>query len=139
MELFRPQTVVSPDPIAEEQMRKASMMVALAMALAGVGSSGYAQTPQQQLPPTPKLNLTLEQTHTIKELIKDEKDQAPTAKVQATVGEPIPAGIEPRPMPADVGQKVPQVKAHRFFLTADEIVIVDPKNNKVAEIIKLAE
>jgi hypothetical protein len=40
-------------------------------------------------------------------------------------------------MPSDVGQKVPQVKAHRFFLTAQQIVIVDPKDNKVADVIKL--
>ena len=42
-------------------------------------------------------------------------------------------------MPPDVAQKVPQVKSHRFFVTADEIVIVDPKDNKVAEVIKLAD
>src|SRR5262245_34516162 len=127
MELFRPQTVVSPDPNAEEQMRKASIMVALAIGLAGIGTSALAQTPQQQepprreLPPTPKLNLTLEQQHTIREFIKDVKGQAESAKVQPTVGDPIPAGINPRPMPPDVAQKVPQVKSHRFFLTADEI------------------
>ena len=40
-------------------------------------------------------------------------------------------------MPADVAQKVPQVKTHSFFVTALEIVIVDPKDNNVAEVIKL--
>jgi hypothetical protein len=120
-------------------------MAALAIGLAAIGTSGHAQTPQQQepprreLPPTPKLNLTLEQQHTIREFIKDVKGQAESAKVQPTVGDPIPAGINPQPMPADVAQKVPQVKSHRFFLTADEIVIVDPKDNKVAEVIKLAD
>ena len=134
-----------PDPDAEEQMRNASMIVALAMAFACFGTSAHAQTPQQQepprreLPPTPKLNLTLEQRHTIKEFIKDEKGEVASPKVQATVGDPIPAGVNPRPMPPDVAQKVPQVKSHRFFLTADEIVIVDPKDNKVAEVIKLAD
>jgi uncharacterized protein DUF1236 len=71
--------------------------------------------------------------------MKDKKAEAASPKAQATVGDPIPAGVTPQPMPADVGQKVPQVKAHRFFLTADEIVIVDPKDNKVAEVIKLAD
>jgi hypothetical protein len=42
-----------------------------------------------------------------------------------------------QPMPPDVGRKVPQVKAHLFLVTADEIVIVDPKDNKVAELIEL--
>jgi hypothetical protein len=40
-------------------------------------------------------------------------------------------------MPADVGQKVPQIKAHRFVYTAERILIVDPKDNKVAEVIEL--
>jgi hypothetical protein len=125
-------------------MRNASLIVALAMALACVGTSAHAQTPQRQddrreLAPTSKLNLTLEQRHTIKEFIKDMKAEVASSKVQAVVGDPIPAGINPQPMPPDVAQKVPQVKSHRFFLTADEIVIVDPKDNKVAEVIKLAD
>jgi Protein of unknown function (DUF1236) len=65
------------------------------------------------------------------------KVDATSANVQATIGDPIPQGISPQPMPTDIAQKVPQVKAHRFFLTAQQIVIVDPKNNTVAEVIKL--
>jgi hypothetical protein len=42
-------------------------------------------------------------------------------------------------MPDAVAQKVPQVKAHKFFVAKDEIVIVDPKDNTVAELIKLAD
>ena len=49
----------------------------------------------------------------------------------------MPQGISPRPLPSEVAQKVPQIKAHKFFLTAEQIVIVDPKDNKVAEVIKL--
>src|SRR5262249_25259828 len=91
--------------------------------------------PQDVLAPAPKLNLTLEQRHTIKEFVKDMKADA--TDVQATVGEPIPPGINPRPMPSDVGQRVPQVKTHRVFLTARPVVIADPKDNKVADVIKL--
>jgi hypothetical protein len=40
-------------------------------------------------------------------------------------------------MPDEVGRKVPQIKTHRFLITADQIVIVDPKDNKVAELIEL--
>jgi len=43
-----------------------------------------------------------------------------------------------QPMPADIAQKVPQVKSHTFFVTDEQIVIVDPKDNKVADVIKLA-
>src|SRR5215472_2113774 len=125
----------------ENAMHKASIITALILMLSFIGPAAHAQIAPQQTPsqdvlaPAPKLNLTLEQRHTIKEFVKDMK--ADVADVQATVGEPIPPGINPRPMPSDVGQRVPQVKTHRFFLTAQQIVIVDPKDNKVADVIKL--
>jgi hypothetical protein len=129
-------------------MHKASIGVAVALMLSCTGTIAYSQVPPQQSPlpqapaqdelvPTPKINLTLEQRHTIREFIKDIKADAASANVQAAVGEPVPQGINPKPMPTEVGQKVPQVKAHRFFLTAQQIVIVDPKDNKVAEVIKI--
>jgi hypothetical protein len=127
-------------------MRTALKLAALASTLAWSGTIAQAQTPpsqtppqqqQQDLAPTPKLNLTLEQRHTIREFIKDMKADASSANAQATIGEAVPAGISPHPMPADVGRKVPQVRTHMFFLTAQQIVIVDPKDNKVAEVIKL--
>ena len=121
-------------------MHKAWIAAALALMLSLGGAAAPAQIAQQQpqdvLAPAPKLNLTLEQRHTIRELVKDMK--ADTADVKAEVGESIPQGIMPRPMPSEVGQKVPQVKSHRFILTEQLILIVDPKDNKVAEVIKLA-
>lgn len=129
-------------------MHRLSIVAALALTLSWIVTTAHSQAPggqsppqqappQEELVPTPKINLTLEQRHTIRELIKDAKADATSANVQAAVGEPIPQGISPKPMPVAVGQKVPQVKAHRFFLTAQQIVIVDPKDNKVAEVIKL--
>jgi hypothetical protein len=125
--------------IREDTMRKAWITAGLASMLSCVGSAVPAQTtpqqPQDVLTPAPKLNLTLEQRHTIREFVKDMKPDA--ADVKTEIGDPIPQGINPRPMPSDVAQKVPQVKSHRFFLTAQQIVIVDPKDNKVADVIKL--
>jgi len=42
-------------------------------------------------------------------------------------------------MPSDIGRKVPQIRAHRFMYTAESILIVDPKDNKVAEVIELKD
>ena len=121
-------------------MHKAWIAPALGLMLSLVDAAAPAQVAPQQpgdvLAPGPKLNLTLEQRHTIRELVKDMKADA--ADVRAEVGETIPQGITPHPMPSEVAQKVPQVKSHRFILTAEQIVIVDPKDNKVADVIKLA-
>jgi hypothetical protein len=102
---------------------------------AGAAAQVTPRQPEDVLAPAPKLNLTLEQRHTIREFVKDMKADADDVKTE--IGDPVPQGITPRPMPTDVAQKVPQVKSHRFFLTAQQIVIVDPKDNKVADVIKL--
>ena len=125
----------------EDEIYKASTIVILVLMLSWIGTSAHAQTPprqeEQELAPSSRLNLTLEQRHVIREIIKDMKTDAGPRDVQVKVGQAIPQGVSPRPMPADVAQKVPQVKTHSFFVTALEIVIVDPKDNNVAEVIKL--
>ena len=121
-------------------MHKAWIAAPLALMLLLAGGPAPAQVAPQQpgdvLAPAAKLNLTLEQRHTIRELVKDRKVDA--ADMKAEIGEPIPQGMTPRPMPSEVAQKVPQVKSHRFILTEQQIVIVDPKDNKVADVIKLS-
>ena len=97
------------------------------------------ELPTAPLPTAPKLNLTLEQRHTIREFIKDLKPQEAADNVQAGVGDAVPQGVNLQPMPADVGRKVPQVKSHRFFVAGHQIVLVDPSSNKVADVIKLQE
>ena len=120
-------------------MHKAWITAAMALMLSLVAAAAPAQIapqrPHDALAPGPKLNLTLEQRHTIRELVKDMKVDA--ADMKAEIGEPIPQGMTPRPMPSEVAQKVPQVKSHRFILTEQQIVIVDPKDNKIADVIKL--
>jgi hypothetical protein len=123
----------------EEQMRKLSISAALALMLSCIESDIHAQAPgQEPVVISHKLNLTLEQRHVIKEFIKDMKTEQAPAQAAPAVGDSIPQTVNLQAMPNDVGQKVPQVKTHRFFIADGQIVIVDPKDNKVAEIIKLA-
>ena len=84
-----------------------------------------------------RVKLTLEQEHVIKELLKDAKVEATQLPAQPQIGGELPPGVNPQPMPREIGQKVPQVKSHRLLVTAEAIVIVDPKDNKVAEVIEL--
>ena len=97
----------------------------------------HAQAPTRDDPvETPRLNLTLEQKHVIKEVIKDMKvEPAPTSA--RSIGDPVAADATLQPMPSDIGRKVPQVRTHRFVYTADRILIIDPKDNKVAEVVEL--
>jgi hypothetical protein len=132
-------------------MRRTPLLLLSMLAVIHFGSAAQAapQTPAEQPSApqspgeparvSPRLNLTLEQRHMIKEIIKDVKAKSSSAEFQPTIGEPVPAGIDLQPMPPEVAQKVPQIKSHVFFLIADQFVIVDPKDSKVAEVIKLGE
>jgi hypothetical protein len=90
--------------------------------------------------PADTVNLTMEQRHIIKEIIiKDMKITEPAdqaAKVPTQVGQKIPSGIALQPMPVEVAAKVPQLKSHSFVVKNQQVVIVDPKDNKVAALIE---
>lgn len=119
-------------------MHRLSRIAALAVALSCMHSGLHAQVPAQEpAVVTPKLNLTLEQRHVIKEFIKDVKNEQTGPAVQPAIGDTVPQNVSLQPMPAEVGQKVPQVKTHDFFVAGGQIFIVDPKDKKVADVIKL--
>ena len=79
----------------------------------------------------------MEQKHVIKEIIlKDLKIAPQQASVPTEVGKVIPTGIPLQPMPVEVSAKVPQLKAHSFVVKDDKVIIVDPKDNKVAALVE---
>jgi hypothetical protein len=86
------------------------------------------------------VNLTMEQRHIIKEIIvkemKIDPPQEQGAKVPMTVGAVVPSGIPLKPMPVEVAAKVPQVKSHSFVVKDDKVLIIDPKDNRVAALIQ---
>jgi hypothetical protein len=123
--------------ISEKYMRKGLIAAAIVLMLSCITQNIHAQTQTQEpVVASPKLNLTLEQRYIIKEIIKGMEVESVTDKVQA-LGNRVADNIRLRPIPSDVVQKAPQIKTHRFFVAAKQIVIVDPKDNKVVEIINL--
>jgi hypothetical protein len=90
--------------------------------------------------PADTVNLTMEQRHIIKEIIlKDLKITEPAdqaARVPTEVGKAVPAGIPLQPMPVEVTAKVPQLKTHSFLVKDDKVIVIDPKDNKVAALIE---
>jgi hypothetical protein len=87
--------------------------------------------------PADTVNLTMEQRHVIKEIIlKDLKVQPQSASVPMGVGETVPAGITTQPIPVEVAAKIPQLKTHSFVVKDYKIVIIDPKDNKVAALVE---
>ena len=89
--------------------------------------------------PAPRtVNLTQEQRFIIKEIVpKDLKVQEAKAGAPETIGDPVPDAVELHDMPPALAQKVPQAKSHKFFVTADAIVLVSPSDRRVADVIKM--
>jgi hypothetical protein len=123
-------------------MKTHSMTAGIAaLALAAAAAATQGQTPPggaSQAPAvvTPKVNLTLEQRHIIKELIKDVKVDPAPANTATSIGATVPGNVHLNPMPAEVAQKVPQIKSHLFFVKDGKVVIVDPKDRTVADAIE---
>ena len=87
--------------------------------------------------PAETVNLTMEQKHIIKEIIlKDLKTASQEQAVPTQVGDTVPPGIPLQPIPVEVSAKVPQLKTHSFVVKGDKVVIIDPKDNKVAALVE---
>lgn len=102
-----------------------------------------AQVPSNQpaLPAKETVDLTMEQKHIVKELIIKDLKVSPPAdqagkQVPTKVGDVIPTGIPIQPMPVEVSAKIPQLKAHSFVVKDEKVIIVDPKDNKVAALVE---
>jgi hypothetical protein len=83
------------------------------------------------------VNLNEQDRHTIREIVlKDPKLEKAPDNIKVSIGGPVPPNVHTNPMPDDVIRKVPQIKTNTFFVTGEEVVIVEPKDNTVAEIVK---
>ena len=93
--------------------------------------------PESAPPATARtITTTAEQRHIIKEIVlKAPNVEKAPADVDVTVGSTVPSTVTVQPFPTDVSTKVPQVKAHTFFVQGDKVIIVNPVDNKIAEVV----
>jgi hypothetical protein len=82
------------------------------------------------------INLTEENRYIIREIVLKDPNRPKEQGTRAAIGDALPPGVATQPFPADVAQKIPALRSHRFFITDQQVVIVDPKSNKVADIVK---
>jgi hypothetical protein len=106
-------------------MRRATLGV---IAVCCISAAAFAQTAT--------IKLTAEDTHTIKEIVLKESTFPRTAAADYKVGDEAPASVSLQTFPQVVAEKISAAKSHRFFLSGDKVVVVDPKDNKIAEIIE---
>jgi hypothetical protein len=109
----------------------------LSLLFVGSSATGQAQNQLQRPIASSTLNLTMEQRHIIKEIIKDLKFEDEPKNLNIRLGQVIPKTVLLRAMPLEASQKVSQVKNHLFFLKDGQVVLVDQKDNKVVDVVDL--
>jgi hypothetical protein len=110
-----------------------------AAAIMLVGTLANGQAPSDRVPggATRTINLSLEQRHIIKEIVlKDMKVKKETAGVPLEIGAKVPPSIVTQPFPPEIASKVPQVRSHAFFVVDERVVVVDPRENVIADVIE---
>jgi hypothetical protein len=98
-------------------------------------SVAQAPAPGQEMR-TSTINLTVEQRHVIKEIVKDMPVEKAPDSAKVTTGQAAPEGAVLRAFPSEITQKVPSIKSHKFFVKGQQVVIVSPDGNDVVEIIE---
>jgi hypothetical protein len=118
-------------------MQSVTRRFALTASLCAALLSGAAHAQAPRAPgATRTVNLTLEQRHTIRELVKELKVEPAKDDPKVAAGDELPSQDALQPMPTLIGQKVPSIKSHRLYVTRSRILIVDPQDQKVVEVIE---
>jgi hypothetical protein len=53
----------------------------------------------------------------------------------ASVGEAVPSQLSIRPLPRQARRDVPEVRPYRYAMTADKVLIVNPSDHKIADVV----
>jgi hypothetical protein len=84
----------------------------------------------------PALKLTPAQKQTIYTSISSQK-QKETAPpdFRAAIGAVVPGSVQLQPLPKTLVELVPELKNFEYAMVANQVLLVDPKNKQVVEII----
>ena len=111
--------------------------IAALLTASAVAQVDLNRGPTQTVPTPPSINLTMEHRHILKEgLLKDAKINPETARVRLEPGAVVPTEIPLKSFPEEIRQRVPQIKPYSFFTADNAIVLVQPSDRRIVEVIK---
>ena len=117
-------------------MTSAFRAAVLAVALLGGAGLATAQT-GAVIGPGTSLELTPQQKTAIYQIVTREKLRTPPpANTQAIVGAQVPAATELYALPDTIAAEVPSAKMYKYTIVQNEVVIVDPTNMRVIDVIR---
>jgi hypothetical protein len=127
-------------------MKPHFIAVAAAALVAGIGAASAAdmhstsntmsKTPAMQSMAKDNLTLTRSQQRTAwKDLSKQASNQAAPSSFTASVGATVPGAITIQAVPAKVAARVSSLKPYDFALLHNKLLIVNPNDKKVVDVI----
>lgn len=127
-------------------IREGAMVLAL-LASVGIATAQNAPMAPAGSPPAAKAQDSMSKTGTLQlsaaqktsifqTVTKDKVKTPPPANLQVSVGAQIPASVELYPLPANVVAEVPATKLYKYTVAQNQVVIVDPTNMKIVDVIK---
>lgn len=125
---------------------KASIALATALLFAGVSgasaansmsnSGSMSKTTTTSATANGQLSLSSEQQKTLwKDISADASKQNPPADFSAKVGAVVPSTITTKPLPAKAASDVPAARSYNYAMLNSKILLVNPSDHKVAEVI----
>jgi Protein of unknown function (DUF1236) len=123
-------------PFMKSITRHVGVFVISIILYSSAGGLEAQPSTEPAIPPRPRLTLTAEQEYIIREIVSNEKVTREKVATE-TVGDSIPENVKLHPLPAEVEQKVPQTRAHEYFVEDDDtIVLVSPSDRRIADVLK---
>jgi len=83
-----------------------------------------------------RLEEAREAAQRVRQIVKDLKIQPAPAGTDISVGAELPQTIKLETIPNEIAAKVPQIKSHQFLVKDDKVVLVEPKDHRVVEVIE---
>jgi hypothetical protein len=120
-------------------MKQALTIVALGTVL--LAGSAIAQSPPAPPASAPvasrSIKIPAEQSYIIKaHILQDAKPATTGSGAKLEINGKAPNGTALQDFPPIVLEKVASVKGYKFFVADNQVVIVDPKDNTIADILK---
>ena len=69
-------------------------------------------------------------------ILKDMQVEQAPAGISTEVGSVVPDTTVLRPLPAIVAEKIPSIRTYRFFVKESTIILVDPQDSTVVEVVE---
>jgi Protein of unknown function (DUF1236) len=117
-----------------------SAALAVALSLSGIAAASAATHMSSRSSSTARASDTLtlsgeQQASIWKDVNGHASSQTAPSGFNATVGEALPSQLDTRPLPRQARLDVPQVRPYRYAMTENKLLIVNPSDHKIADVV----